>query len=64
MNPQEIFRKDKLLEFLPTSFQSAKDRVAATTCFVVYAMCILYSYKERLAEIAPGILVLGEHNMN
>ena len=59
MDPREIFRKDKLLEFWPTSFQSAKDRVAATTRFVVYAMSVLYLIKRDARILALGILVLA-----
>jgi hypothetical protein len=59
MDPHEIFRKDKLLEFWPTSFQSAKDRVAATTRFVIYAMSILYLIKRDARILALGILVLA-----
>jgi hypothetical protein len=59
MDPNEIFRKDKLREFWPTSFQSAKDRVAATTRFVVYAMSILYLIKRDARILALGILVLA-----
>jgi hypothetical protein len=59
MDPHEIFRKDKLFEFWPTSFQSAKDRVAATTRFVIYAMSILYLIKRDARILALGILVLA-----
>jgi hypothetical protein len=59
MDPHEIFRKDKLLEFWPTAFQSAKDRVAATTRFVVYAMSVLYLIKRDSRILALGILVLS-----
>jgi len=59
MDPHEIFRKDKLLEFWPTSSQSAKDRVSATTRFIVYAMAILYLIKRDSRILALGILVLA-----
>jgi hypothetical protein len=59
MDPHEIFRKDKLLEFWPTATQSAKDRVAATTRFVVYAMSILYLIKRDSRILALGVLVLA-----
>jgi hypothetical protein len=59
MDPREIFRSDKLLEFWPTAMQSSKDRVAATTRFIVYAMCILYLIKRDARILALGILVLA-----
>jgi hypothetical protein len=39
--------------------QSSKDRVAATTRFIVYAMCILYLIKRDARILALGILVLA-----
>ena len=59
MDPREVFRSDKLLEFWPTAMQSSKDRVAATTRFIVYAMCILYLIKRDARILALGILVLA-----
>jgi hypothetical protein len=59
MDPREIFRSDKLLEFWPTATQSAKDRTFATTRFIVYAMCILYLIKRDARILALGILVLA-----
>jgi len=59
MDPREVFRTDKMFEFWPTASQSAKDRVAATTRFVVYAMCILYLIKRDARVLALGILVLA-----
>lgn len=38
----DIFRSDKVLQFWPTQKQSAKDRVHATTRFILYLACILY----------------------
>ena len=59
MDPREIFRSDKLFEFWPTAMQSSKDRVAATTRFIVYAMAILYLIKRDARILALGILVLA-----
>jgi len=59
MDPREVFRKDRLYEFWPTSFQSAKDRVSATTRFIVYAMSLLYIIKRDARILALGILVLA-----
>lgn len=59
MDPREIFRSDKLLEFWPTAMQSSKDRVAATTRFIVYAMVILYLIQRDARILALGILVLA-----
>ena len=59
MDPREIFRSDKLFEFWPTATQTAKERVAATTRFVIYAMTILYLIKRDARILALGILVLA-----
>ena len=59
MDPREIFRKDKLLQFWPTATQSATERVSATTRFIVYAMCTLYLIKRDARILALGHLVLG-----
>ena len=62
MDPREIFRSDKLLEFWPTATQSAKDRTAATTRFIVYAMCILYLIKRdaRILALRQRIDAVGD----
>lgn len=39
---EEIFRSDKILQFWPNESQSAKERVYATTRFILYLACILY----------------------
>jgi len=59
MDPKEIFDKDKILEFWPTSKQSAKDRMLSTTRFVIYATCIVYIINRDARIFALGILVLA-----
>jgi hypothetical protein len=59
MDPKELFRSDKLLEFWPTARQNAKDRVAATTRFIIYASCIIYLIKRDSRVFALGALVLA-----
>ena len=39
---EEIFRSDKILQFWPTDKQTSKERVYATTRFILYLACILY----------------------
>ena len=63
MDPREIFRSDKLLEFWPTATQSAKDRTAATTRFIVYAMCILYLIKRDARILAHRDLRMGARRL-
>lgn len=59
MDPKDIFRSDKILEFWPTSKQTAKDRMLATTRFVIYAACIIYLINRDPRIFALGVLVLA-----
>jgi len=59
MDLKEIFRSDKLLDFWPTSKQTAKERVLSTTRFVLYATCIIYLIQRDTRIFALGLLVLG-----
>lgn len=55
---QEVFQKDKLLNFWPTNRQSAKERVEATTRFVVYASVLVYLTSKDARVVLLGLLVL------
>lgn len=55
---QEVFQKDKLLDFWPTNRQSAKERVEATTRFVVYASLLVYLTSKDARIVLLGLLVL------
>jgi hypothetical protein len=59
MDPREIFRNDKLLEFWPTARQTAQERVAATSRFVIYASVLVYIINRDSRVFALGILVLA-----
>lgn len=59
MDPREIFRNDKLLEFWPTAKQSASERVAATSRFVIYASVLIYIINRDPRVFALGVLVLA-----
>jgi hypothetical protein len=59
MDPKEIFRSDKLLEFWPTGKQSPKDRVAATTRFIIYASILIWLFNRDGRVFALGGLVLA-----
>ena len=59
MDPREIFRNDKLLEFWPTAKQSARERVAATSRFVIYASVLIYIINRDPRIFALGVLVLA-----
>lgn len=52
--PKQLFRSDKILQFWPTSEQSADERVNSSTRFIIYATSLLY-----LLRRDPRILVLG-----
>ena len=59
MNPREVFQTDKLLEFWPTAKQSARERVSATTRFVIYSTCVVYLINRDPRVFALGVLVLA-----
>lgn len=59
MNPAEVFKTDKLLEFWPTAKQSARERVSATTRFVIYATILVYLINRDARVFALGVLVLA-----
>ena len=44
-DPLELFRKNKILNFWPTSSQTPDERVNASTRFILYLSCILYVIK-------------------
>jgi hypothetical protein len=56
---QEVFQKDKLLDFWPTNRQSAKERVEATTRFVIYASVSVYLTSRDSRVVLLGLLVLS-----
>ena len=55
---QEVFQKNKLLDFWPTNRQSAKQRVEATTRFIVYASALVFLTSRDKRVVLLGILVL------
>lgn len=59
MDPRDVFKSDELLEFWPTATQSARERVSATTRFVLYAMCIVFLLNKDPRVFALGSLVLA-----
>jgi hypothetical protein len=59
MDPKEIFRNDKLLQFWPTSHQTSKERIEATTRFIIYASVIVYLLNRDTRVMILGGLVLG-----
>lgn len=59
MDLKEIFRNDKLLDFWPSSKQPAKDRVASTVRFVLYACVLVYVLTQDPRIMVLGALVIG-----
>lgn len=55
---QEVFQKDRLHEFWPTSRQSAKERVEATTRFIVYASALVFVTSRDARVVLLGMLVI------
>jgi hypothetical protein len=56
---KELFKGDEILDFWPTSKQSARERTLATTRFVIYATCLVYLINRDLRIFALGVLVLA-----
>ena len=59
MDPKDIFRSNELLKFWPTATQSARERVSATTRFVLYAACLVYVITRDSRVFALGAVVLA-----
>jgi len=59
MDPRDIFKTKDLLDFWPTATQSAKERVMATTRFIIYATCIIYLINREPRIFALGVLALA-----
>lgn len=55
----EVFRSDRILQFWPSSKQTAKERVMATTRFILYLSCILYVIRRDVRILLVGALSLG-----
>jgi hypothetical protein len=55
---RDIIQKDKLLDFWPTSRQTAEERVLATTRFILYAVLLVYLIRRDARVVALGALVL------
>ena len=56
---RDIIAKDKLLDFWPTSRQTAEERVLATTRFILYAVVLTYLIRRDARIVALGALVLA-----
>jgi hypothetical protein len=56
---EEIFSSDKVLQFWPTDKQSPKERVYATTRFILYLACILYIIRRDVRILIVAALALG-----
>jgi hypothetical protein len=59
MDLKRIFNKDEILDFWPTSKQTAQERTLATARFVIYATCVVYLINRDPRIFALGILVLS-----
>lgn len=56
---EEIFRSDQVLKFWPTEKQTAKERVYATTRFILYLACILYIIRRDVRILIMAAVALG-----
>lgn len=55
---QEVFKKESLLDFWPSERQTAKERVEATTRFIVYATGVVFVIRRDPRVVMLGLLVL------
>ena len=58
MDLTELFNSDKVLMFWPSKNQSAKERVYATTRFILYLSCILYIIRRDVRIIIMGTALI------
>jgi hypothetical protein len=56
---QEVFKKENLLDFWPSDRQTGKERVEATTRFIVYAVALLFFIRRDGRVVLLGALVLA-----
>jgi hypothetical protein len=59
MDPKDVFRSAELMNFWPTATQTARERVSATTRFILYAICIVYIINRDTRIFALGALALA-----
>ena len=59
MDAKDIFKTSELMNFWPTARQSAKQRVTATTRFILYATIVVYLINRDPRVFALGALALG-----
>ena len=59
MDPRNVFKSSDLLTFWPTATQTADQRVAATTRFILYAMVIVYIINRDARVFALGGIALA-----
>lgn len=56
---QEVFKRENLMDFWPSDRQTAKERVEATTRFIVYAVVLLFLIRRDSRVVLLGGLVLA-----
>ena len=56
---QEVFKKESMMDFWPSDRQTAKERVEATTRFIVYAVVLLFVIRREARVVLLGGLVLA-----
>lgn len=58
VDPSELIRQDKLLDFWPTSKQDFSERINSGSRFIVYSTIVAFALKKDPKIILLGILVL------
>lgn len=57
--PKQLFRSDKILQFWPTSKQTAAERVNAASRFIVYSMTLLYLLRRDIRFLILGLMIIS-----
>jgi len=58
-DPQELFNKNKIMEFWPDNTQTENDRINSTTRFIIYTTCAIYLMKRDVRIFILAAMVLS-----
>jgi len=58
-DPKQFFRKDKVLDFWPSTTQTPAERINATTRFIIYSACFIYLTKRDIRIFVLAGMVIA-----
>jgi hypothetical protein len=59
MDPVDVFRSSEILKFWPTASQTSRQRVSASTRFILYAICLVYVLTRDKRVLVIGAVALA-----